>query len=661
MKRLQFAGIAWAAVLLGGLVQAQEPAPSSAPEQVVVKGQRVRAPLPAKDRSVAASVVPEQRLRAAGMTAPEALRSEPGVTVVQTGAVGSLATVSIRGATSAQTPVYLGAIRLNDDVGGTADLSLVPLWLLQRVEVYRGNAPLEADRLGIGGAIFFEPRRPSKTEAGVGLLGGSFGTKAGWLYAGHGNERAAALVGARFEQADNDYSYRNDQGTRFDTADDRDARMTNANVQTFDLWSLATTELDSGTQIDLLVNGARREQGVPLSLVPTQAARATTGRALAGLSARMPCDDEQTCTTQASTAAISSHSGYDDPLGELALASSRVDVTGRRVEQALSWRLDLSDRVTVTPSVRGAIERLAMQPLGGDGIHARRAFSRAAIGAEWRASRLVTLRALGSGSCHGTSPPAGRFCNTFEPEGRLGIQVGQPRLYGLANVGRYGRVPTLGELYGLSGALRGNDQLVPEHGLTAEAGLRATVNGKGLFKGAYVDAFVFARQALDLISYRRSSLGYVRPYNTGEARVLGLEALTGVGFTSHLLAELSVTMLDPRDVSDTRTVENDILPYQSRLVLAPRIQAFTRELPSWMHEARAQVSYVYQSSRYADDAGLVLIPAQGSLDIQGELQFDKGHYVARLRLANVLNESRVDVIGYPLPGRAVYGALEARW
>ena len=62
--------------------------------------------------------------------------------------------------TAAETPVYLAGVRINDDVAGAADLSTLPLWLIDRVEIYRGNAPLEADRFGIGGAIFFEPLRP---------------------------------------------------------------------------------------------------------------------------------------------------------------------------------------------------------------------------------------------------------------------------------------------------------------------------------------------------------------------------------------------------------------------------------------------------------------------------------------------------------------------
>ena len=70
------------------------------------------------------------------------------------------ATAAVRGATALDTPVYLAGVRLNDDVGGTADLSLVPLWLIHHVEIYRGHAPLHADRLAPGGAICFSASAP---------------------------------------------------------------------------------------------------------------------------------------------------------------------------------------------------------------------------------------------------------------------------------------------------------------------------------------------------------------------------------------------------------------------------------------------------------------------------------------------------------------------
>src|SRR4051812_49935233 len=149
----------------------------------------------AREPFAASSRVGRERLAAPGVRAPEVLRSEVGVQIAETGGLGAPATASIRGATAAQTPVYLGGVRLNDQVGGAADLSTIPLWLVERVDVYRGNAPFEADELGIGGAVFFEPRRPKRKEAAAGGTLGRFWTRAGVWYFLVGGDQGGGLVG----------------------------------------------------------------------------------------------------------------------------------------------------------------------------------------------------------------------------------------------------------------------------------------------------------------------------------------------------------------------------------------------------------------------------------------------------------------------------------
>src|SRR5262249_20690611 len=137
-----------AVLVLSPLARAEEPSDDDA--HVVVHGTGPTSG--PRDRTAASTTVAGEELRRPGASAAEVLARVPGVQVTRTGSSSDLSTAAIRGATSAETPVYLAGVRLNDDLTGTADLSTVPLYMIQRVEVYRGNAPLDADRLGIGGA-----------------------------------------------------------------------------------------------------------------------------------------------------------------------------------------------------------------------------------------------------------------------------------------------------------------------------------------------------------------------------------------------------------------------------------------------------------------------------------------------------------------------------
>jgi vitamin B12 transporter len=642
------------------------------PLEVDVRGPPIA--LPPKDPSVAGSVIREERLRAPGLQAADVLRTQPGVAVAETGGYGSPSTASIRGATAAETPVYLAGVRLNDDVGGTADLSLVPLWLIHQIEIYRSNAPLAGDELGIGGAIYFEPRRPKRTEADAGVLMGSFGAHALWAGAGIGDEEASAFAGVRFDGARNDYSYVNDNGTTTDPSDDTTVRLSNARTQTVDAWAMGSLRLGTHGRADFVANDVEREEGLPgLRLYPTTRARVSLGRRLGGLTSRLACPDRR-CEVTVSAAAIVTHARYDDPLREAALNTTGLGLDATRVEEGVLARWLLSNRLSVSPSVRASIERLTLSPADGAPVRAERIFSRAALQAEWRPSDGVALRALGTAECNGTSlhgvPPwslaggitgparGSQFCNQVESSARMGVEVGLAPVVLLANVGRYARVPTLTDLYGLSGAVRGNTALLPETGVSLEAGIRAIGSSTGVLRGASLDLFGFLRESSQLITYVRAAQGYIVPFNVGSARIAGLELLADYLPAAFVRVELAATLLDARDTSPNRPA-NDILAYEPRLALVPRLELRARLHARPLEWGKISVSYFYESSRYAD--ALTVIPEQGSLDVEAEIGTLGGRLALRGRLADALDQTRTDLVGYPLPGRAANVALEAKW
>src|SRR5450755_609121 len=245
--------------------------------EIIVTGEK--STRPTRDPTVAATRVDATDLSRPGASAAAILAHVPGVQVSATGSASDLATASVRGASSAQTPVYLAGIRLNDDVTGTADLSLVPLWMLSRAEIYRGNAPADADRLGIGGAVYFEPRLPRASRVGAGGTIGSFGESSGWVGAELADRGDGALVAFRGSTAQNDYPYVDDAGTAR-TSDDRTLSRLNADYTAREAWAIGRTSLgERGARVTTVFNAFDREQGVTgLSAVPALFARAETAR-----------------------------------------------------------------------------------------------------------------------------------------------------------------------------------------------------------------------------------------------------------------------------------------------------------------------------------------------------------------------------------------------
>ncbi len=223
------------------------------------------------------------------------------------------------------------------------------------------------------------------------------------------------------------------------------------------------------------------------------------------------------------------------------------------------------------------------------------------------------------------------------------------------------RTPTLGELYGVSVLVHGNPALVQESGVSADVGLRWNARSEGRSRAPWAVVGGFSRWTTDLVSYVRSSLGYVVPINVGSARVAGLEAQAGAGLLRWFAVDVTATLLDPRDTTAGRLVVNDILPFQSRMVLVPRVSGEWRGALGPFARLRAELRWIYQTSRYADTAGLAVIPAQSSLDAELLARTSDAHFTVRVRASDLLDTPRFDVVGFPLPGRSLFVSLEETW
>jgi vitamin B12 transporter len=84
---------------------------------------------------------------------PNLLQQVPGVEVSQAGSPGSLAEVSIRGSTPAQTLVMLDGVPVNNSATGEFDISRIPTDGMDRVEVVRGAGGALYGSQAIGGVV----------------------------------------------------------------------------------------------------------------------------------------------------------------------------------------------------------------------------------------------------------------------------------------------------------------------------------------------------------------------------------------------------------------------------------------------------------------------------------------------------------------------------
>ena len=648
-----------------------------------------------RDPSALPFVLRGERLRSPGVSLPELLTRVPGVEPLRTGGSGDLATVRVRSASSAQTPVYLAGVRLNDELTGVVDLSALPVWLLDRVEVYRGAAPAGVGEPGLGGAVLLEPELPDGERVFARLTAGSFGYGEAAVATAVGRPEAAVLVAGRRQSEVGDYTYRDDGGTRFDPSDDFTTTRQHAAVETHDAWAIARLRWSGPARGSLVVfaNAFARSAELPgLLVLPATQAQATVERLAAGASARLACpgaDLALRCTLGVEFGVLASRYRLEDPGRELGLGAPRVDDLALRMSPRLSAAVSPVDALDVAVGLR--IEPVRLE---ADDLRAERRSLSVDLAARLRPLPPLELSAAGTVGCDATratrarveedrpctSPTAtarvaARLQVASEPRGEAvldaaaardvasGAPGGAGALRGeLAVVlggGRYVRIPTLAELHGTGASIRGNPELSPETGVAVDLGVVASI------RGAWVDCWAqvagYARFARDLIAYRRSSQGVLRPYNDDSARVVGVEVAAGATFFDALQLELVATAIDARDTSEGAATEGFVLPLEPRLRLAPALEVRVPLPSAGRDQLRVRASYAHRGERTADPAGLVVLPAEGDLDVEVAVALLDQSFALRARLENALAQRSFDLVGYPLPGRAVHGGLEMTW
>lgn len=659
MKRRPLAAALGISLLIGRSARADD----APPIQVEIKGTLLPA---SEDPTRASTVLGPRDLNRPGASTADALQGVPGAHVERTGGSAELATVTLRGASSAETPVYLGSIPLNDELTGTADLSTVPPFFLSRAEVFRGHGPIELEREGLSGAIVLTPAIPSGTRAGLSAGAGSFGERfaSGLLAVGGPTIASAAFV--RLDRTRGSYVYTDDRGTRFDPTDDVDVARENADARSIDLWSVTRVHFDADRgQLDVLARVFSREQGVPgLGLVPAKRARATTRQTVGATSGDVACspDAPARCRIHVSAWARASSYRLDDPGRELALGTDQQITSyggaGTRAEIDLSP----SSIVAVRAGTSLTFAQISVDPLDRPDTNASRRSARGYVALSIRPVAWLDARAEGAVSSDALESEGDRSAQA-SPRGRVALAVrpvGWMELF--ASGGRYGRLPMLGEQFGVTATVLGNPSLRPEAGWSGDFGARAEgALGAHVLLASELD--LYGRHAEDLIAYERSSFGALEPFNVGSARVLGLEGALVARFFRVLDARAFVALTDARDTSEGRTTENDRLPFQAPYDVGGSlgVRFFEVVRAVRLDEVRADVSFHHRAARTADPAGLVELPPQSLLEAQASVSFLRNTAEIAVRVDNILDDRTTDLVGYPLPGRGGHVSFSTLW
>ena len=609
--------------------------------------------------------IPSEVFEGKVVALPEVLSQVTGVQVKEMGGLGSYSTVSIRGTSAEQVKVYLDGIPLNSALGGGVNLGDIPLANVDRIEVYKGNAPARFGGGGIGGVVNILTKGVRGHTGNYAVTYGTFDTqKAHWMFSGEDGD-LGRLIAVEYAKSDNDFSFLDDNGTKYNLNDDVWAHRRNNDFRSINLIGKVERRRWRGMDLSLHNNFYQSDKGAPGigSFQSTFARLRTTRNTLEGRLSRRHLIRPW---IQGSFEGFHSYyaSDYRDLNGEVGLGKQ----DNHNVMTLLGGRAHCTALLAEYHRLTLVVERRRERFKPSDRFHNTPLLDNERSVYGWALEDELTLwrDRLNVTSSIQRDVYASRFFGDYtlgqwlETSSRKVRQVMVNRRIGLTyristgvtlkgNLGKYHRPPSFYELFGDKGSAIGNAELAPETGVNRDVGIRIDRAIRGRHP-LFLEISGYWTRLEDTIQFVQYSTTVSKPENIGRAEIEGVEISVGGTVFDRVTAEANYTVQDARNRTELYggIYRGKLLPNQPRYAFDARIEVF--------HPGCGRVFYAYSRSghNFHDRYNTVPIPRRRIHTAGASVWRSRRGLRLTVEGRNLTDEQVADLWGYPLPGRSYY-------
>lgn len=468
----------------------------------------------------------------------EVLEKHANITVRANGGLGAYSTLSIRGSNSRQVLLLLDGVPINDVSTGGVDLSQFSMDQFERIEVYKGNVPIEFGLSSAGGAVNLVTRKLEEKKTEVGIGGGSFETEKLSFSHNQSFERSRILLVVDALDAKNNFPFISDAGTPLFSGDDfSDKRINNEYEQRTALvkYSLDINERQNFT---FSLNALDKEKSLPSSFnSPLANSKLSSQQQRYSFSFQQRMDKGK--SIQLTYQGKNSEQQYRDVRGDIGLGRQSIDYKTPqnsiflRFQKAWgTWRLHAQAAVQ-----RDEFDLINLPVAPGQQVNQSNCKSTSVCDLSFIRDQLSTAWGVDKSlERHKLSFNINTKLIDDENKSQRAIVIGDglgevsyttaqlgwaydSLLRWRANISNSVRVPSSYELFGDTGFSKGNSTLKTERSQLLEVGLGRRLHGWNF------DSSFFFRSIDDLIIPERDSRGVASYQNVSHAAIFGWDAL----------------------------------------------------------------------------------------------------------------------------------------
>jgi iron complex outermembrane receptor protein len=602
----------------------------------------------ASESTAATSSIARETLQRPGAELGRLIAHEVGASLRESGGLGSFSEISLRGASSEQVLVFLDGLLLNEASGGGVNLSDIELAQAAQVDIYRGTTPGQFGQASLGGAVNIRSARLDGGEqTRVSLGAGSFGAFSLSGMTGGARDDWDWLATASHREADNDFSFVNDNGTSFNSADDREEKRHNAQTETDSGLFKLGRELGDGLYASGLLQLLDKSQGIPSwNNAETSRTRLDTRRwQLRGQLRAQAVADSQ-WNSVGSVYASNQRELYDDRASQVGLGAQYSEGETRVLGAENYWER-VADSHTFSAKIDLRREDYIDRDLRGIDPTERQRRDTLSLAVQDSAFLLDERLLL---------TPALRYSHRWDhfesqqlDDGDFSPQLGarfaiSEQLSLQANAGRYVRAPSFFELFGDRGLFLGNDELTPE----TSTNLDASLQWRSAERAVTAEIGGFYNRVEDLIARVYDARGVGKSQNIADARIVGLELALKAELAERWSLTANATLQDPLNRSQVAAFYGKRLPGRASESGYLRLD-YRRSGLNLFYELDAEAGIYYDSAN--------LLPAEDRLLHNLGASYPLGDFLLSVELHNASDEQYEDFNGFPKPGRSLFASL----
>jgi len=579
----------------------------------------------------------------------QVIAQETGIQVRQSGGTGTYSSISIRGATSAQTDIYFDGVLLNDAAYGGVDLSQIELLNVGSIDIYRGATPVQLGVGNIGGAVNLKSPSMAKPHTKVLLGTGSFGSQR--LQLAHQQKSRIWETSFAFthRKSKNDYQIDNPKGTPLVPGDDVRERRHNGQFERNSLLYKFGKSAGREARIDGLLQLSQRRLGVPhIHNKKDTQTHYDTDNAQFQLNQRRRAWRGGDWNAQHGFYFNYNRGRYDDRYSDAGLGAQN-SVTEDNVAGMKSYWEHIGERGTFAIHSELRSDDLEQTDLTrkSDYTANRRALNASMQYSFFRQNEaLVLTPALRFAHLRDRYRGVDRFGKDSRVDTSTTLQMGAKysfaeRWQWSANLGQHEREPLFYELFGDRGFSIGNDRLVAEKGVNFDTGLR-WLWGAQAGREARLSLFASARD--ELIVTSRDARGVGRSENTGKASISGVETSIDWRWTDAWSTKLNMTWQSAKNLNEDTAFKGKQLAGEAQFTAHASVNYRRGAWRMWFELQNRR-------DRYFDTANL--LPADAVLLIDAGLAYEYKNNKINFHFLNLSDSSVEDFDRYPKPGRSV--------